>query len=293
MKKYLIFDIGGTFVKWAIINSNFEIIENSKWPFNGKIEGKEVLIKKISNKIEEIEKQIDISAIGISTAGIVDPNTSEMAKITHNIKNWGGTNIKKELSFFTKKPIFVENDANAAIIGESTAKHLTNHKNILMITLGTDVGGGIIIDNNIYRGTHGFAGEVGFQFIDGNKRWGETASTKGLIELIKERNNVEISTYDILNSQDEKIIKSLDIWYKKIANGLTNFIVSFNFDAIIIGGGISESELFDLNKITDYINGFLLIPEFKHSYKLYKASMGNNAAIIGMTKIINNSIDIK
>lgn len=289
MKNYLIFDIGGTFIKWSLIDENYNIIKSNKFESNGKTTSAKVLMKKIGDKINKIEQEENILAIGISTAGTVNPIDSTMLGDIENIKDYSGLNIKKELSVYTNKRIFVENDANAAIIGEMILLN-ENCKNILMITLGTDIGGGIIIDRNIYRGSNGFAGEVGFQIID-NKRWGEHFSTIGLINSIKTNYNLNLTAKEILESKEMKIQNLVDYWYKGLANGIANLIVSMNFDSIIIGGGISESELFNISKIQNYTNQFLKLSQFVSSYKLLKAKRGNNAAIYGMTKIIKDSLD--
>ncbi len=287
-KKYLIFDIGGTFTKWAIIDNNYEIIKNDKFDFDGKTNDAKNLMKLIGQKIQEISDEYPIEAIGISTAGIVNSKTTQIIS-SANIKKYNNLILRDELKPYTNKPIFVENDANAATQGEYSQKDLNNFSNLLMITLGTDIGGGIIINKNLYTG-NGTAGEVGFQYINNGQRWGEYFSAKGLIKLVQEFNKREMSTYDILSSQDVDILKTIDYWYTGLANGLSNLIASMNFEAIIIGGGISESQYFSLEKIQNKINDFLKIDQFIQSYKLFKATQGNKAAIIGMAKIINENI---
>lgn len=284
---YLVFDIGGTFTKWAIIDSSYRIIKNDKFAFNGKENDGKKLLQIIGEKIINLSNEYKIDSVGISTAGVVDPKTSKMLEVT-NIKNFKNLIIKNEINKFTKKKVFVENDANAATIGETTEKNIKKYNNVLMMTLGTDIGGGIIINKKIYQG-NGMAGEIGHQIIDG-RRWGEYYSSQGLIKLVKLENNVKMTTYEILESKDSKIKKTIDNWYKGIANGIANLIVSMNFEAIIIGGGISESNKFSLEKIQKHVDKFLNNHQFINSYKLYKAQKGNNAAIIGMAKVINENL---
>ena len=289
LKKYLVFDIGGTFVKWAIIDSNYNIIENSKWSYDGKNEGKDLLVKDLSSKIQEVEKNMKIDGIGISTAGVVAPISQKIMGENFNIKNMENTDFRHELKAATNTFICVENDANAAIMGESTTTDLQSFKNILMITLGTGIGGGIIINGKIYQGTKGIAGEIGHHLYNG-ERWEYYYSTIGLLRLVKEKTNLDLSTYEILESKDPQIVSILDSWYEGIAHVLANVTILMNFDAIIIGGGISESKLFDLDLIRKKMIEFMPLEPFHDSFKLFKASLGNSAAIIGMAKVLNEKI---
>lgn len=288
MKKYLVFDIGGTFVKWAIVDEKYKIIENAKWRFEGKTEGKTVLVRKMGEKVQEIEAKEKIAAIGISTAGIVDPKTFKLVGESFNIKGMSGCDFAKELKKYTKVKVYVENDANAAVMGESTSKQLSKYKNLLMITLGTGIGAGVIINGNIYRGGSGMAGEIGHQLYNG-ERWEYFYSAIGLLRLVKERNGVEMSTYEILESKDKKIKATLDAWYTGIAHVLASINTVMNFEALVIGGGISESPLFDLKLIDKKIKEHLPQKQFHGTYKLYRATMGNNAAVLGMAKVINTA----
>ena len=289
MKQYLIFDIGGTFVKWALIKQDYKIIENSKWSFNGKEEGSKILIEKIKEKIKEIQKEKQIDGIGISVPGIVDPVSSKIVGENINIKDMNGLDFKKELQGLINGEIIVENDANAAVLGETTTDELKNCKNLLMITLGTGIGGGIIIDNQIYHGSSGMAGEIGNHIYQGN-RWEWYHSSIGLIRMIKDNTGLEMTTYEILESKDNKIKELLNEWYKGIAHVLANMIIIMNFEAIVIGGGISESPHFDLELIQKNIINLIVQNQFHNSFKLYKAKLGNSAAIVGMTKLLNARI---
>ncbi len=287
-KKYLVFDIGGTFIKWGVVTSEFEIIENSKFAFDGQNLGYKPLIKEIGNLVKQIESKYDISGIGITIPGVVDPKTSKIAGEVLNIKDMGHKDIKKDVSKFSSKVVVIENDANAAALGESTDKKFKEYRNILMVTLGTGIGGGIILDQKLFHG-NGMAGEIGRSIIEG-RNWEQNFSAKGLTKLVNEMNRKELTTYEILESKDKEIVKTLEFWYRGIGIGIANLIFTLNFEAIIIGGGISESKLFDLKKIKKYIDECLIQPEFINSYKIFKASKGNNAALIGMAKMLNDVI---
>lgn len=288
LKEYLVFDIGGTFIKWSLINEYFEIIKSDKFALNDQKDAI-LMFDQIGLIVKEIEKDNQISAIGISTAGTVDPFSSKVLGKNANIKNYGGINIKEQIKKYFSKLVVVENDANAALIGETTLQKI-NKPNILMMTIGTDIGGGILIDHKLYHGSSATAGEIGFQYVGNNLRWGKHFSTVGLINLIKENLGINIEAGEILMSNDDGIKSIVDIWYKGLANGIANLIASFNFDLIIIGGAISESKLFDLGKIKSYIDEFLELPQFINSYQLIKAQFGNKAAILGMVQLINQSL---
>ena len=288
---YLVFDIGGTFVKWAIVNSSYKILHNSKFPFNGKVDGAPWLFKEIKKILNNNKDKYNIKAIGISTAGAVDPKTSKLLGVVVNIKGFDNIDLKEHISKFTNLPIYVENDANAATIGEMLEDQVSKFDNVLMLTLGTDIGGGVIINKQLYHGK-GVAGEVGHQIIK-DRRWGEYFSAIGLSKLVKEFTSRDLKTPEIIKSKDKSIIKVVNYWYSGLANGIANLITSMNFDAIIIGGGISESEYFKLPTLKEHIDFYLGKPQFIESYKLFKAKKGNNAAILGMADVINKNMYIK
>ncbi|MGL5617434.1 MAG: ROK family protein [Metamycoplasmataceae bacterium] len=285
-KNYLIFDIGGTFIKWSVINNNFLILKNDKYSFDAMMRPGNELLDSIGNKIKEVSEAFPISAIGISTAGDVEPDTSLIIGSTPNHKNYTGLNIRESLSKYTNLPIFVENDANAAVIGESVNGNLKKYNSGVLLTLGTDIGGGIMINKKLFRGYSGSAGEVGYFTVDG-KRWGTYFSARGLIRLSEKLNIPNLTPENILISKDPKLIELSNYWYNGLAIGIANIISLLNVEAIVIGGGLSESGILDFQKIKKIVDGYLEQKHLKESFTILKSLNGNQASIDGMCEIIN------
>ncbi len=285
--KYLIFDIGGTFIKWSIIENNFNILKTDKYSFDATIKSGIELLSSIGRKIQEISEEFEITAIGISTAGDVDPKSSTIIGSTPNHKDYTGLNIKKILSEFTKLPIFVENDGNAAVIGESVNGNLKKYNDGILLTLGTDIGCGIMINRKLFRGYSGSAGEVGYFNVDG-KRWGTYFSARGLIKLSEKINVSNFNPEEILASRDKEFIEISEYWYKGLAAGISNIIALLNVEAVIIGGGLSESGIIDLKKIKSLIDFNLEEKHLQSSFVLLNSLNGNQASIDGMCELIND-----
>ncbi len=170
-KKYIVFDIGGTFVKYAVVDSSFKIIMKDKFPFEAmKRDCKKEMIPLIGKTITDLEKKYGkVDGIGISTAGDIDPNTTLVIGACPNHNNYAGTIFKDVLKPYTSAPLVVENDANIAALGESVNGDLKGIKDAVMITLGTGIGCGIIIDGKIFKGPSGCGANVGYLNILGKK----------------------------------------------------------------------------------------------------------------------------
>lgn len=290
--KYIIYDIGGTYIKWAIATDGFEIIENNKFPFDcANRDCKEELMNVIGKQIQEFtNKYENIIGIGISTAGDVDATTTEIIGSTPNHKNYTGTNVKEQLSKYTNLPIAIDNDANCAILGEYTKGILQNCKNAILITLGTDIGGGILINGQVFKGYKGSAGEVGYMDVF-NRRWGTWFSAIGLSRLIKEKHNIDnLDPVIILENKEKKYTREVAYWYKGLSVGIANLIALFNPEKLIIGGGLSESNLINL-KVINYIKNKKLIE--KHlidNTEILLSNDGNISALYGCIQMLNEKL---
>lgn len=288
--KYIVYDIGGTFIKWAIVDNEFNIIEKNKFPFDCKNRDcKNELIPIIGEQIINFQNKFsNIKGIGISTAGDVNQNTTEILGSTPNHKNYTGINFKNELSKYSSLDLVIDNDANCAILGETTNGLLKNIDVAILITLGTDIGGGIIINNDIYRGWLGTAGEIGYMNVLG-KRWGTYFSAIGLSRIIKEKYDTNLTPNEILKNY-KKFEKEIDFWYEGLSIGIANLISLFNPKKIIIGGGLSESKLIDLNKINKIKNKILIENHLINSCQIELSNNGNDSAIYGCIKLLNQKI---
>lgn len=288
LKKYIVFDIGGTFIKWAIVDEEFQIIKGDKFRFdaansNCKVE----LIDRIGKKIQEMQEEHLIKGVGISTAGDVHPDTTEILGSAPHHKNYIGTNYRKELSKYCDLPIVVDNDANVAILGESIKGQLKNTSNAVMITLGTDIGCGILINNQIYRGFAGSAGEAGYLNVLG-RRWGTYFSAIGLVRLAKEFNNIDkIEPIEVLKNIDNKFESIINLWYEGLSIGISNLIAILNPQKLIIGGGLSESNAIDLKLIKKIVDKNLIENHLINSCEIEISKHGNNSAIYGCVELLN------
>ena len=159
-------DLGGTTIKLGIVTNNGKIINKISIRTEAEKGPKKVIANLISG-INELtnNSKFKITGIGIGCPGVVTPGKGIVEK-PPNLPGWDKVNIGKIISKEFNKPVFVDNDANAAAIGELTFGSGKKYKSFIMITLGTGVGGGIVINKKIYHGDFGAAGEIGHISID-------------------------------------------------------------------------------------------------------------------------------
>ena len=295
MKKALAIDIGGTKITYAIINENGEFLSDvQKTATPETAEGIKELFKKI---ISEYEDKVDMMAF--STAGAADYENTKVASATHNMpEGYDKTDFTK----LSTKPIFVENDANAAAWAEYKTGAAKGEDNNITITLGTGIGGGFIVNGKLLRGRTGRAGEVGSMKIQGRSRictcgrkdcFEGYASGSGLkitaeelalsdsvfkSSIYKDKTPKEITTYDIINGlkqNDEYSKKVFDIWRNDLITGLINITNIFEPESIIISGGMGQ--FINTEEVESAINSEIVVSPVK--IKLAKA--GNYAGMIG------------
>jgi glucokinase len=160
-------DLGGTTVKFGLVNQNGEIVKRIAKPTNA-ARGPDAVLNQIVKGLNEIlNTEVKVKGIGIGAPGIVHPKKGTVEN-PPNLPGWKKVTMGKFLAKTFEMDVYVENDANAAAIGEMIYGAGKEHESFLMITLGTGVGGGIILKRKIYRGEIGAAGELGHVSIDHN-----------------------------------------------------------------------------------------------------------------------------
>ena len=154
--RILCFDIGGTFIKYALCNEKFQLSEKQKMPTNAK-EGGQAIIQRI---IAVIESYDNIDRVAISTAGQVDSKNGIVVYSTDNIPYYTGMMVKSIIENKTGILTYVENDVNAVALGEARFGAAKGYSDFISLALGTGIGGAIYLDNKLYKGSTSAAGEL-------------------------------------------------------------------------------------------------------------------------------------
>ena len=267
MKSYLIgVDIGGTTVKLGLFTPRADLVE--KWEITTrKHEGGKYILDDIVESIEDKleEKNIDksmVEGIGLGVPGPI--NNDGIVKNCVNL-GWEVFNIEKKLSELIKLPVKAGNDANVAALGEMWKGGGEGYKNIIMITLGTGVGGGIIIDGMLLPGVNGSAGEIGHINVCkeetescgcGKKGCLEQyASATGIVNIAKKlildttlesilRDKEKLSAKDIFDAaklEDGLALKVINKFGEILGRSLANIACILDPEVFVIGGGVSKT----------------------------------------------------
>lgn len=284
--KILTFDIGGTFVKYGVCNEKFKFIEKHKIPTEAK-KGGQKLIEKI---IEIIESYSDIDRIAISTAGQVNSNDGIVLYSTDNIPYYTGMMVKKIIENRTNIPTYVENDVNAAALGEAHFGAGKGVENFICLSYGTGIGGAIYLNGKLFKGSNSCAGEFGHiithyggkQCTCGNEGCYECyASAKALTDAVNKISKKQLDGIQIFqkeNFEKPEIRSEIDKWIDEIIIGLINIIYTFNPTKIILGGGIMNEDY-----IIDLIDR-KIFSKLMDSYKdvdIVRSKLGNEAGMLG------------
>ena len=305
-------DLGGTNIVAGVVNDDYEIIARASCKTNVPRPEAEICDSMAAIVKEAIKKaklkMDDIDYIGIGVPGAVNPET-RIIETSPNLffKNWEIAKMMEErLHKYTK----VENDANAAALGEFLAGSAKGTKNAIAITLGTGVGGGIIIDGKIYSGSNFAGAELGHMVIvkDGRECgcgrkgcWEAYASATALINMTKEviRNekaeysymlhladddidNVNGKTaFDAQQAGDNTGAEVVEKYIGYLATGLINIINIFQPDVLCIGGGIAGQGENLLGPLHTIIEQERFTKYNDKQTKVCIASLGNDAGIIG------------
>ena len=282
MKKILAFDIGGTKIQSTIINENGEIIQEvDKFSTPKTLDGiKEVL----KNQIAKYESEVD--AIAIATAGAVNNENTAVIGSTGNLVEGYYTLDFQSLS---KKKVFLENDANAAawaeyIIGASKGTTVS-----VMLTLGTGVGGGIIINGKLLKGKSGAAGEMHFKMYPDKRRkctcgsWDcfEAYASGTALKWDAEEalNTKDVTTYDVMDgvkNSDSKMTEIFNRWQRDLTIGIQGLANLFDPDCVVLSG--SMAQFVDTKKVEKEVNEDIVTTPT--SIRL--ATAGNHAGMIGV-----------
>lgn len=309
MKYYVGIDLGGTNIVAGVVDENYKIIAKASTKTNCPRPDKEIaddMAKMALQAIANADLTIDdIEWIGIGTPGIANSSTG-IIEFAGNL-GFNNTPMVKYIKETIDKPVFIENDANAAAYGEYVAGAAKGAKNAVCITLGTGVGGGIIIDGKIYAGSNFAGAEIGHTVIEvdgaqcscGRKGCFEAySSATGLIRMTKEaiaehpdckmaemadeKGKVTARTsFDCMRAGDKYAKAVVDKYIKYLAAGITNTINIFQPDVLCIGGGVCNEGDPLLLPMKAIVEKEVFTRNSEKNTKIVIAELGNDAGIIG------------
>lgn len=296
-------DVGGTKIAFALVSNGklMTPVYTEKTPHGSKI------LNVISDYYEKFSKKHLVAGIGISTAGMVSDD-GKIVGSTGNIPGWQGTKVKEVLQRKHGLPVAVENDANSAAYAEYQIGSARGANPLLMITLGTGVGGGVVVNGKLVRGAHYAGGEIGHIKLSHDKQRHCTcsrydcfeayASGNGILALIKEyfpSQYKKMTTRDLFKlakskSKDGLLAKrAVEDWHFFIAVGICNLFHVFDPEKIVLSGGLSsEVDIKYLTKQT--VN--LSLPALSKAIHIEKSVLGNDAGLMGAALLASHHISL-
>lgn len=302
-------DLGGTTFTVGIVNEKGEVV-NSRNKNTQYEKGFSFLIEDISNTIKEVikESNISVNAVGIGFPGSVNSKNCFIENMPNLfIKN---ADVKKEMEKYIDLPLFIGNDADVAALGEYYCGNGTGYSNLIIITLGTGVGGGIIIDNKLFTGSSGRGTEIGHMVIKkdgcecncGRKGCFEQyASATALIrqgaEIAKKNpqsllNSKKIDGKTIFDAMDkgDKCAKTVvDEYLENLSEGLANLINIFQPEIILLGGGISNQGDRIINPIVKSLKEKVFDKKLRTKIDIVKNV--DNAGVIGSAMLCKYNME--
>ena len=307
MKHYFGIDVGGTFIKGAIITEDGKIVVKSKIPTEY-AKGGDAVVMNIKELCESLLKEAnmsfaDITACGMGVPGMID-SAAGVVVATNNL-GWKNFEMAKKMEAVTGLPTKIANDANAAALGEMKFGFGGTYKNIIMLTLGTGVGGGIIVDGKIVEGNRGAGAELGHSVI---VMGGEpcTCGRRGCLEayasataIIRDTKRAmmnnkssklwEIGSLDAVNGKtafdyydkdaDAKAV--VDAYISYLACGITDYANIFRPEAVILGGGVCAQGEALLSPLRKILKEEIFAKDLGPEVKILVAKLGNDAGSLG------------
>ena len=290
MMYYICIDIGGTSIKYGVLSEKGEIFIDGT--VSTKVTEKENFIlsdvKKLIRNILDEYRNYEIKGICVSTAGVVNPEKGEIAYAGPTIPKYTGTKIKEELEKEFSISCEVENDVNCAGLGEYWKGAGKGSKSMVCLTIGTGIGGSVILDGKLLNGIGYTAGEIGYMDVNGSYIQ-NIASSKYLVEKVqKEKEEKEgitdaitgVDIFELAKKGDEICLAGINEIISNLAVGVRNIIYLLNPEVIVIGGGITAQKEYLEEKIRKEVNDGMISDMFRKT-RIELAQQGNQAGLLG------------
>lgn len=292
-------DIGGTMIKYGLISLDGKISAEGEIPTEAE-KGIENLLKKISGIIEVYPKE-ELLGIAVSGTGQIDGNIGKVIGGNDIIPGWIGTDLVEMLEKKFSLPVVLENDVNCAALGEKWLGAGKEKKDFICITIGTGIGGGIVMNDDILRGDTCVAGEFGhiqivkngLECMCGKKGCYERyASATALVKMVKEKTGLKLNGKEIFEREraGESLFKEIvEEWIDYLTDGLSTITYIFNPSLIVIGGGVTKQGDYLCERINKSLATKIGV-NYKKNLSIRFAELGNNAGMLGAVYLLLKKI---
>lgn len=297
MKQYLAIDIGGTAVKLGIVDETGQVLTRAEQSvcFDGY---QTPILTTVLSAAEHFLAERDtqpqsLAGIGVSATGQIDSRKGIVAGTCGNLPNYIGSPIKAELEAKFGLPVTVANDANCMTLGEVWAGGAKGYTDVIGVTLGTGVGGGILTGGRLLEGFRGLGGELGHYRLHAKDGllctcgatgcWERYAATTALVRAAQSRNPAwkdGRAIFEEAHRGNKLVLTLIDEWTDEIAQGLAGLVHIFNPQLILIGGGVSAQQELLIDPIAAKVKKSVM-PAFAQGLEIRAAQLHNDAGMVG------------
>lgn len=300
---YIGMDLGGTFLKYAIGDEHGNILYKSKTPSRG-TEEISVIFKVIFSAIEELlevarNRNGRIKAVGFGTPGVVDFENAKLLGGTPNLHYWGDADIRKEIEGKFNIPTWADNDANVMALAEAKVGAARGHRFVICLTLGTGIGGGILLDGQVYRGSHYAGAELGHVVVEFNglpcncggygclEQYAAAPAMVRRYESKLKKDGIEIPqnvTTELIFEQaktgDKLADETIDETCEYLGAGMATMANALNPEIFVLGGGLADAGNEFIKKVEIALHKRVM-DTAAMGLKVVRATLGNDAGIVG------------
>lgn len=284
MKYYLAIDIGGTAIKYGLISETGDLMEKEEMATEA-YKGGPSILEKVKGLVKTYQDQVALAGVAISSAGMVNPDKGEIFYAGPQIPNYAGTQFKKEIEETFGLPCEVENDVNCAGLAEAISGNAKDYPVALCLTIGTGIGGCLLLNSQVFHGSSYAACEVGYLHLSDGE-FQDLASTTALVQEVAEAYGDDVSQwdgrriFDQAKAGDEVCITAIDSQVDYLGQGIANICYVVNPNVVVLGGGIMAQQDYLADKLKRALDSYL-VPSLAENTQLQFASHGNNAGIFG------------
>lgn len=289
MNTYAGIDVGGTGIKYGVVDEKGQTVWEESVPTQAE-EGRDAVVERICGIVRRIQQRSqDVLSVGLGVPGIVDPETKHV-QAPPNLPGWDDVDLLASIRQATSKPVDLENDANAAALAEAHMGAGTEHPNFLYATLGTGIGGGIILGGRLYRGPHGDAGEIGHIIMDAWAREGardprpfrtavleDHVGNAGIVQMARQAGH---DVHSVAEITDENVLREAG---RVIGLGMCTAMAVLGMRVLIVGGGVSQAP-YIIESIEQTIK-HRAIPTIAAHAVVLPARFGAHAGLVGAAAV--------